>query len=194
MIYDDPRPENIRSTIGWTVFVLVLGYVVVNALVPNNDVNIGVSVLVGTTATMVLCFYLMTAIKAIWTGSDRHTDYLIVGIVLSWISQDGQAWLSVAARLSGFSPILMNSELFAPLKLLSVVAAVLHVIPRGAADGVVPRSNKAAVFGFLGLAGFLAVLILVVKPDLSPWIDRMPGWSRDWFSTGAMLMPKAPSA
>lgn len=184
LIYDDDRPENIRSIIGWTVFVLMSGFVVVNAFVPNNDVNIAVDVLVGVMATMALTFYIGRATAAIWTGSRTNTDYLIVGIALSWLSQDGQAWLRVVARLSDFDPAWVNSELFAPVKLLSVVAAVLHVIPKGAANGVVPRGSRVAVIGFFGLAAVLAVTILAARPDPRPIIDRMPGWSRDLFQTG----------
>lgn len=182
--YDHEEPANVRSTIAWTVFVLILGYIAFNAAYPNNDVNVAIGVLQGTMATMVLCYYFWWAIKAIWKKSQDREDYLIAGIVLAWISTDGQAWLSVVARLAKFPPEFVNSELFAPVKLISVVAAVLHVIPKGAANGVIPRGNKKAVSIFFGIAFVLATLILAFRPDPKPWIDRMPSWSKDTFRTG----------
>lgn len=185
-IYDDDRPENIRGVIFWTVLFLTIGYVAFNAVSPNNDVNIAVDILVGTFATMALVYYIGAAAKAIWTGSRANTDYLIVGICLSWASQDGQAWLRVVSRLSGFDLAFTNSELFAPVKLLSVIAAILHVIPKGAADGVVPQGNKKSVLWSFAFAISLAGLVLFFKPDPRPWIKMMPSWSKDMFHTGAL--------
>lgn len=184
--FEDPRPENIRGVIGWTVLLLTAGYVVFNAFYPNNDVNIAVDILVGVFATMAVSYYVAAALKAVWTGSRANTDYLIVGICLSWISQDSLAWLRVVSRLSGFDPAFLNSELFAPVKLLSVIAAVLHVIPKGAANGVVPRGNRSAVAVAFGVALVLAGVILTVRPDPRPLIQMMPDWSRDFFRTGSI--------
>lgn len=194
MIYDDTRPETIRSTIYLSTLVLVVGFVVLNAFLPNSDVNLVVGVLQATMATMVLCYYIMAAIRAVVTGSSANTDFLIVGIVLSWISTDGQAILALLARLSNFSPTLMNSELFAPLKLLSVIAAILHVVPKGAANGVVPQGNKAAVGGFLILAAILATALVTTKPDPTYLIDRAPTWMRDFWQTGALQTTEEPPA
>ena len=184
LIYHDPRPENIRSIIAWTAFVLGCGYVALNAVLPNNDMNIAVDILIGVMALVVLSFYIRAAFLALWTGSEKNTDYLIVGICLSWMSQDGQAWLRAILRLSGFNQTLANSELFVPIKLLSVIAAVLHIVPKGAANGVVPRGNAHAIIIGLFVAAGLVVATLIVKPDVQPFIDRMPGWSRDLFRTG----------
>ena len=148
----------------------------------------------GTFATMAVSYYILAALRAVWTGSRANTDYLIVGICLSWISQDSLAWLRVVSRLSGFDPTFLNSEIFAPVKLLSVIAAVLHVIPKGAADGVVPQGNKKAVVWSFVVAALLASLILIAKPDPRPLIQLMPGWSRDAFRTGAGPPPGVPPA
>ena len=193
-VYDDPGPENVRSTLGWTALALVAAYVVGNTFLPNNDLNVAVSILVSATSTMCLCYYAPRAVYALWTGSAAPSDYLIVGVVLSWFSQDGQAVLSVMARLSGFSPVLMNSELFGIFKLITVLAAICHVVPRGAADGVVPRSDKVAVYGFLGVAILLAVAVLAIRPDPMPFIDRLPSWSRDFFQTGNLQTTGDPPA
>lgn len=186
LIYHDPRPENIRSVILWTAFVLACGYVALNAILPNNDLNIAVDILIGVMAAVVLTFYIKAAWLALWTGSRTNTDYLIVGIALSWLSQDGQAWLRTILRLSNFSPAFANSELFVPIKLLTVVAAVLHIVPKGAANGIVPRGNTNSVLIGFGIAVALIFGTLVYRPDVGPWIDRMPPWTRDLFRTGAI--------
>ena len=191
-IYDQDGSENIRGVIGWTVFFLAVGYVAFNAVLPNNDVNIAVDVLVGVFATMALTYYVGAAARAIWSGSRANTDYLIVGICLSWMSQDGQAWLRVVSRLSGFDLAFTNSELFGPVKLLSVIAAVLHVIPKGAANGIVPRGNRNAVGWSMAIAVLIAGLILAIKPDPKPLIQMMPSWTRDAFHTGALAPTEGP--
>ncbi|MRI57472.1 hypothetical protein D8770_26600 [Methylobacterium sp. DB1607] len=186
LIYHDPRPENIRSVIAWTAFLLGCGYIALNAVLPNNDMNIAVDILIGVMATVVLSFYIRAGILALWTGSRTNTDYLIVGIALSWLSQDGQAWLRTILRLSNFNPAFANSELFVPIKLLTVIAAVLHIVPKGAANGVVPRGNTYSVLVGFGIAAVLVFATLVYKPDVQPVIDRMPPWTRDLFRTGAV--------
>lgn len=187
LIYDRERPETIRSTIYLSSLILVTGYVILNIFMPNNDMNLIVGVMQVVGATMVLCYYIWAAIKAIFTGSSANVDFLIVGIVLSWISTDGQAALALLARLSNFPPTLMNSELFPPLKLLSVIAAILHVIPRGAADGVVPASNKASVAAFMVVSVVLATALVMTKPDPTNMINNAPQWMRDFWQTGQKI-------
>lgn len=184
LIYDRTTPETIRSTIYLSALILIIGYCTLNVFLPNNDMNLIVGMMQVVMATMVLCYYIVAAIKAVFTGSSKNVDFLIVGIVLSWISTDGQAALALLARLSGFPPALMNSELFPPLKLLSVIAAILHVIPRGAADGVVPKSNKATVVGFVLVSLILAAILVVAKPDPTNFINSTPPWMRDFWETG----------
>lgn len=184
LIYDRTTPETIRSTIYLSALILIVGYTALNVFLPNNDMNLIVGMMQVVMATMVLCYYIVAAIKAVFTGSSKNVDFLIVGIVLSWISTDGQAALALLARLSGFPPALMNSELFPPLKLLSVIAAILHVIPRGAADGVVPKSNKATVVGFVLVSLILAAILVVAKPDPTEFINSTPPWMRDFWETG----------
>lgn len=185
-VYDAPGPENVRSVIGWSSLVLLLLYVGLNAAAPNNDVNIVLSIVQGTMATMVLFFYLPRAIYAIWIASQDKQDYLIVGIVLGWLATDGQAWLTGVARLAGLPPAFMNSEFFAIPKVIYIVAAVMHVIPRGAANGVIPRGNKAfAAMCFAASVG-LSIVTLAVRPDPRPLIDMMPAWTRDMFKTGSL--------
>lgn len=195
LIYHDPRPENIRSVILWTAFVLGCGFVTLNAFLPNNDLNIAVDILIGVMAMVVLTFYVRAAFLALWVGSRTNTDYLIVGIALSWLSQDGQAWLRTVLRLSNFNPAFANSELFVPIKLLTVVAAVLHIVPKGAANGVVPRGNTYSVMVGFVIATVLVISTLVYRPDVHPLIDRMPPWTRDLFRTGAIpTEPPSPPA
>lgn len=188
-IYDSDKPENIRSIIAWLIGLLAFGYIVLNSFIPNSDMNIGIDVLLTVMALSALTFYISAAIRAILTGSRIYIDYLIVAIALSWLSQGGQAALRVITRLSGFDPAFVNNELFGLFKLMSVIAAVLHILPRGAADGVVPKSNTATVLGSFMFAAVLAVTVVVTKPDPRPLIDQSLPWIGDWFRSGEIRVP-----
>ena len=188
-IYDSDKPENIRSIIAWLIGFLTFGYIALNAFVPNGDMNIGIDVLLTVMALSALSYYIAAALRAIISGSRVYIDFLIVAISLSWLSQGGQAALRVITRLSGFDPAFVNNELFGVFKLMSVIAAVLHILPRGAADGVVPKSNTATVLGSFLFAAVLAVTVVVTKPDPKPLIDRSLPWIGDWFRSGEIRVP-----
>jgi hypothetical protein len=185
-IYDSDTPDSIRTTTLWLIDMLTFGFFAADMLLSNDSVNIGIDVILGVMSTVALLYYLGRAVRALWTHSKAHVDYLIVAIALSWWSQDGQAWLRVIACLSGFDHAFVNSEPFGLLKLGSVIAAILHVLPRGAADGKVPRSNKITIVASLIFAVGLAGVIVVARPDPSPLINGMPQWSKDLFKSGAM--------
>ena len=183
-IRNDGRPENIRSIIAWISMVLMAGMVGFNVVLPNNDINIGVGVLIVCTASMVLCIYGRPALRAVASGSAEGTDYLIVGICLSWVATDLREVLVIVGRLANLPPTLFNAEFWAPIKLLYPIAAVLHVLPKGALDGVVPKGNKLVVFWTFACATLLALGVLVYHPNTSDLIERMPVWMRDYWGTG----------
>lgn len=191
MIYNDNRPEHIRGAIWLTVIVLALGYGVINAFVPNSDMNIAIGVLQASAATMVVYIYGRDAWIAMRASHPKRTDFLIVGIVLAWLSTDGQAVLAVMFRLAGMPQWFVNSEIYAPIRLLSVVAAVLHVSAPGAVDGTVPRRNRIAMGIGLGGAVLLVLVLLWSRPDIGPLLDRTRPYIGDFFHTGAALSPKS---
>jgi hypothetical protein len=191
-IYNDDRPENVRSTIGWVCFFLLFGFVTFNAIYANNDVNIALDTIITVFGLYVVIKYAWKSVLAILKGSRASADYLIVGITLSWAGQAGRAAGSIVTRLSGFDPVWLNSEFFGWIKLLTIVAAVCHVVPAGAIRENVPAPSRFGVAGAFFVSIGLIVLLLAYKPDLRPWIDVMPGWSRDTFNTGGLRKPEAP--
>jgi hypothetical protein len=192
LIYDQKGPDHIRGAIWLTVILLGFGYSVINAFVPNSDMNIAIGVLQASAATMVVYIYGKDAWQALRKKNPARTDFLIVGIVLAWLSTDGQAILAVLFRLSGMPSWFVNSELYAPIRLLSVVAAVLHVTAPGAVDGLVPRKNRIAMG--LGLGGAVLVMLVLLwqRPDIGPIIERTRPYISDWWSTGAWYWHAAP--
>lgn len=192
-IYNDPRPENVRSTIGWVCFFLIMGFVCFNVFYSNNDVNIALDTVIAVFGLHVVWKYARKSIIAIFQGSQASADYLIVGITLSWLGQAGRAAGSIVTRLSGFDPAWLNSEFFGWVKLITILAAVCHVVPAGAirlhGRDSVPAPSRFGVAGAFFISIALIVFLLSVKPDLKPWIDIMPGWSRDMFNTGQRLEP-----
>ncbi len=185
LIYDDNRPENIRSTIAWLAGILAFGLLGFNVFLPNNDVNIGIGVLIVSFSTMVLTLYGVAAARAILTGSVKHTDYLIVGICLSWFATEGREIVVIIARLANLSPAILNSDFLLYLKLLYPIAAILHVLPKGAVDGVVPKGNKVVVISTFAIATVLAVVVVSIKPDTTDLIEKIPMWLKDYWRTGA---------
>lgn len=191
-IYNDNGPENVRSTIGWVCLFLVLGFVAFNALWPNNDVNLALDTIIAVFGLHVIWKYARVSIVTIFRGEGESPDYLIVGITLSWIGQVGRALGSMITRLSGFDPVWLNSEYFGWIKLLTIVAAVCHVIAAGAIrrngrESVPARSSFGLAGAFFVSVG-LIVLLLSYKPNVKPYIDNMPSWSRDMFKTGEVLI------
>ncbi|WP_419952369.1 hypothetical protein [Methylobacterium sp.] len=190
-IYNDEGPEQIRGAIWLTVLFLAVVYGAINAFVPNSDMNIAVGVLQAAAATMVVYIYGRDAWIAMRTKSPKRTDFLIVGIVLAWLSTDGQAILAVVFRLAGMPAWFVNSEIYAPIRLLSVVAAVLHVSAPGAVDGLVPRKNRIAMGLGLGGAVLLVLALLWSRPDIGPLLERTRPYISDFFQTGSTEVPGA---
>ncbi|TXN78281.1 hypothetical protein [Methylobacterium sp. WL8] len=185
---------NIRSSASWVIGIVAFIYLIADIVLANNDLNIAVDVVLCVIAFMALCYYSVRAAVAVWTGSQAYVDYLIVAIALGWMSQSGQAGLRAIARLSGFDRTFTDSEIFGILKLMSIVAALMHILPRGAANGQVPKSNRTVIVGGLIFAIVAAVTVVTVHPDPKPLIEMMPMWSRDTFRTGSNLPPGAPPA
>jgi len=194
VIYNDDRPTHIRGIIWLTMVLVGVGYIIINAFVPNSDMNIAVGVLQASAATMVVYIYGRDAWIALRTSNPKRTDFLIVGIVLAWLSTDGQAVLAVLFRLAGMPAWFVNSEIYAPIRLLSVVAAVLHVSAPGAVDGLVPRRNRIAMGVGLGGAVLLVLTLLWSRPDVGPLLERTRPYISDFFQTGANLPAGAPPA
>ncbi|GJE37865.1 hypothetical protein KHHGKMAE_1927 [Methylobacterium persicinum] len=188
-IYNHDGPENVNSTIGWVCFLLIFGYVGFNVFSPNNDINIGLDTIIGVLGIYVVFKYLRRSVITILTGSGDSSDFLIVGVLLSWLSQSGRAAGSIVTRLSGFDPAWLNSEYFGIVKVVTILAAVCHVVPAGAikANGreSVPAPSRFGLAAAFLLSFVMIFALLTYKPNLKPWIDSMPGWSKDMFQTGA---------
>lgn len=192
-IYNDNSPENVRSTIWGVCIFLIFGYGFVNVFAPNNDVNMGLDTIIGVLSLYVVFKYLRRSVLTILTGSGDSSDFLIVGVCLSWLSQSGRAAGSIVTRLSGFDPAWLNSEYFGIVKMITIVAAVCHVVPAGAIkangrESVPAPSRYGLAFTFL-ISFVLIFALLSYKPDLKPWVDKMPAWSRDMFQTGQKASP-----
>lgn len=187
-----------RSTIGWVCLFLVLGYVSLNVFFSNNDVNLALDTIISVLGLYVVLKYARQSIIAVFTGSGASPDYLLFGITLSWFAQAGRSLGSIVARLSSFDAVWLNSEYFGWVKIITVVAAIYHVVPAGAIkrDGKesIPAPSRFGLAGALGLSIVLTVLLLNYRPNLRPMIDQMPGWSRDMFQTGARQHGRALSA
>lgn len=186
MIYNDPRPERIRGTIYLSVLLLFAVYQVINAFVPNADLILATRTLGAGFYATVLYVYGPDAWKALTAPHPKRSDFLIVGIWISFASQLGQSIYSILYRLAP-SQWFLNSEVVSWIVLGSVVASILHVSAPGAVDGTVPRRNRIALGVGVGLATITVAFLLVTRPDIGPLLERTRPYIGDFWSTGAML-------
>ncbi|WP_191970289.1 hypothetical protein, partial [Methylobacterium planeticum] len=167
-------------------------YLLINFFVPNADMIIAVRCIACASHGVVLYVYGHDAWLAFRKREPARSDYLILGIWLSFLSQILQSAFAILSRLSGMQSWFVNAEIWAPAILLSVTAAVLHTATPGALDGVVPRRNRIAMGVGLGFA-ILSVLGLVAsKPDIRPYLDRARPYISDWFNTNALFHSSEP--
>lgn len=191
---DHDKRESVRGTIGWVCFALLIGYVGFNVFLPNNDLNIALDAIIWVLGLYVVIKYLHQSVLTILKGTAESPDFLVVGITLSWLSQAGRAVGSIISRLSGFDPAWLNGEFFGMIKMLTIFAAVCHVISAGAIqfdDGreSLPRKSRYGLLLAFAIAICLTAVLLTYKPDLKPYIDSMPSWSKDMFQSGARHLP-----
>jgi hypothetical protein len=194
MIYNDERPERIRGTIYLSAIVLFVGYQSINAFVPNADMILATRILATGFYSAVLYVYGRDAWGAFRKPEPKRSDFLIVGIWLSFLSHWCQNLYSLAYRLAQAPEWLLTAEVVSPIVMLSMVASVLHVAAPGAVDGTVPRRNRIALGIGIGLAVFAVAVLMATRPDIRPIIDRARPYIGDWFSTGYLVVPGAPPA
>jgi len=186
VIYNDDRPERIRGAIYLTTILLFILYQAINAFVPNADMIVAVRVLACSVYAAVIYVYGRDAWVAVSTPDPKRSDFLIVGIVLSFMSHFGQSAYAIAYRLADAPAWLLNAEVIAPVVILSMVAGVLHVTAPESIEGTVPRRNRYALGAFVGLAVLMLGVLLTTRPDVRPWIDRARPYIGDFWHTGEM--------
>ncbi|MCJ2039858.1 hypothetical protein MKK55_13055 [Methylobacterium sp. J-059] len=185
MIYQDDTPVRIKGTIYWAALLLFLGYQLCNFFVPNSDMILAARVMAAGFYAVVLYVYGPDAWRALWKNDPISSDYLIVGIWLSFASHLGQTAYSIAYRLAP-SDWFLNSEIVSFIIMGSVVGAALHICAPGSLDGQVPRRNRIALGIGVGIATLVVGLLLVTRPDIRPLIERTRPYIGDWFHTGAL--------
>lgn len=186
MIYNDPRPERIRGTIYLSAILLLAGYQLINAFVPNADMIVATRTLAAGFYAVVLYVYAADAWRATMKPEPRRSDFLIVGIWLSFLSHFGQTVYSLVYRLADAPGWLLNAEIVPFIVLFSVLGAVLHVAAPGSVDGTVPRRNRIALGIGVGLAVLTVMALLITRPDIKPLIERARPFIGDWWKTGEL--------
>ena len=186
---DYTKRESVRGVIGWVCFALFIGYIALNVFLPNNDLNLFLDAIIWVLGLYVVLKYIHKSTLTIFQGTAESPDFLVVGVTISWLCQSGRSVGSIISRLSGFDPAWVNGEFFGAIKILTIFAAVCHVISAGAiplGNGEsLPKKSRYGLAATFVIAISVAFYLLATKPDLRPWIDTMPNWSKDMFQTGA---------
>lgn len=188
-IYADNRPETLRSIIIWAAAVLFIGYQILNAFVPNEDMIIYVRILDVAATAAALWIFAPDAWGGIIRKSPEPRDFLIVGIWLKFLSSELQGIYAIIYRLGGAPRWFLNNELLPGVIMVGVIAVVCHVLAPGAIgarDGrpAVPRRNQYGLAIGFGCAVLMVGALIASKPDVQPWLERTRPYIGDWWRTG----------
>jgi hypothetical protein len=192
MIYNDEGPELIRGKIYLAGIVLLIGYIIIDALMPNADMIVALRVLQASTAAVVVFVYAPDASAGLNAQAPEKGDFLIVGITIGFFSIMCQALYSIVFRLAGNPWWFANSDLTGLWIMASVVAAFLHLIAPGAVDGIVPRRNRMGLGVAFGFSVMAVLGILWTRPDIGPYLEIIRPYIGDVFRTGDMK-PEPPT-
>lgn len=172
-----------RGRIWLSFVVLAIGALLFGTLLDDGELTLALRILQASASAGVVYCYARAAYFAFRVEEPIGSDYLIVGILLSFFSMFCQAIYSIVYRLLGGPTWMLYSEVAAPFVLISVIAAVLHVTAPGAVDGRVPPKNRITV-GICFAIAVACVLTLaatrerlmqsfgVVEPTATGSIDR----------------------
>ena len=191
-IYADNRPETLRSIIIWAAAVLFIGYQILNAFVPNEDMIIYVRILDVAATAVALWIFAPDAWGGIIRKSPEPRDFLIVGIWLKFLSSELQGIYAIIYRLGGAPRWLLSNELLPLSIMVGVIAVVCHVLAPGAIgarDGrpAVPRRNQYGLAIGFGCAVLMVGSLIASRPDIRPWLDQARPYISDWWKTGLLI-------
>ena len=189
MIYNQ-GPDGIRQVLYLTALVLVVGYQSINAFVPNADMIVATRILAAGFYAAVVYAYAGDAWDSMRRPEPKKSDFLIVGIWLSFVSHLGQTIYAVVYRLADAPAWLLNAEIVPFIVGFSILAAMLHMLATGAIEEGVPHRSRVALGVGVGLAVVVVGAILATRPDIGPVIERARPWIGDWWRTGEI--PGAP--
>lgn len=189
MIYNQ-GPDGIRQVLYLTALLLLIGYQTINAFVPNADMIVATRILAAGFYSAVVFAYAGDAWEAVRAPKPQKSDFLIVGIWLSFLSHLMQTIYAIIYRLADAPLWLLNAEVVPFIVGASILAAMLHIVATGAIEGEVPRRSQVALGIGVGMAVILVGAILATRPDIAPVIERTRPWIGDWWKTGAA--PGAP--
>ena len=183
MVYKD-GPTGIRQVLYLTGLALVAGYQTINVFVPNADMIVATRILATGFYAAVVFAYAGDAWDAVRAPEPEKSDWLIVGIWLSFLSHLCQSIYAIIYRLADAPMWLLNAEVVPFIVGLSMVAAMLHILATGGVKEGVPRRSQVT----LGLATGLAVIVvggvIATRPDIAPVIERARPYIGDWWKTG----------
>ncbi|WP_232629176.1 hypothetical protein [Methylobacterium sp. Leaf118] len=188
MIYNQ-GPEGIRQVLYLTSLLLVVGYQTINVFVPNADMIVSTRILAAGIYSTVVYAYARDAWEAVRKPEPDKSDYLILGIWLSFVSHLAQTTYAIIYRLADAPKWLLNAEVVPFIVGVSMVAAILHVAATGGIKEGVPRRSRVALGLGVGCAVIMVGAIIATRPDVAPVIERARPWIGDWFKTGSLGGP-----
>jgi hypothetical protein len=187
VIYDSKGEKGLRDK---AIFSAILIFAVVGVLdvfLPNGDVILLARTLQAAGAATVVVVYWPDFVAALRTDEPQLGDFLIFGVTIGWMATFCQAIFVIIFRLSGNPWWFANSDLNLIWIATSILSAVMHVIAPGMIRGEVPRRNRIGlgVGTFMGV--FLAISVMLIKPDLTNALESIRPYISDIFGSGPSL-------
>ena len=141
----------VLSFVGLTVLYWVLAY-----LTEFENWIVFMNAILLLVAISVLIAYFKPICYAVATGKIDRIDYLIMGVVLSWLSTILNRLWSTIYRSTGQPSWMFESDVLGYFIWMAIIGGILHLAAPGAIDGKVPTKNwirvGVAVSGGIGLA------------------------------------------
>lgn len=174
------------TVVRWLVLVstiLLIGFIAVDTVLPNQDLLLAERVLQFSFALAVMYVYWPEVVSSVGKKTAEHGDLLVLGIVAGQASTAGQALFVVVYRLAGSPPWLANADLLGLIVLGSIVASTLHILCPGAIGGMIPKRNRILAGFTVGTGAMLVLFLLSYRPDISAVVEGLRPYLADWFGT-----------
>lgn len=164
------------SPVFWVASLLLIGFWVVAAFVPNTRLMESMRLVQITISAVVFFAYLPYATDAVLARRPNRIQQLALGIALGFFALAMNGVWSLVWRLSGQPYWMANSDIVGFFVWLSILSATLHITAPAPADGLIPRRNWILLGLSFGVGFASAALILTLAPDLHPiadWLQRL---------------------
>jgi hypothetical protein len=164
-----------KSPIILTLFGLTALYWIIAYFTEFENWIVFMNAILLWVAITVLISYVRPVCLAIERGRVDKVDYLILGIVASWVAQIASRMWSTIYRATGQPNWMFESDILGYIIFIYIIGGVLHITAPGTIGGKVPHRNWIKV-GFAVSTGAVLAATLIWYRLWSEGIVSSPKW------------------